>query len=737
MSDGTKQVFTGCRYCMALCGVEVTVDVATNRAVRVVPDKENPHTWQDFCTNARVAPEMVAHPHRIVAPMKRVGDRYVETSYEEAVADISARLGAIIDRYGPDAVGSYHGNPSAFSWGNSVLFAGLLDAIGTKNRFWVGSIDQNAAHVVAQKLFGSELVSLQLDIDDSDCMVFIGHNPAESSMNWYWSSPGGWRRALARRDAGAELIVVDPRRTETAAKATLHVAIKPGEDWAFLLGVLKVVFDEGWDRPATAVPVTGIDGVRALAAAADLADLSARCDVPVDVIADVARRFATARTGFIATATGVGQTRHGTIAEWLGMVLNAVTDRLDQPGGRRYERGIVDMAKLFSLMAPPGEHRTRLRGTPMVAGYHSLPELPDEITTPGPGQIRAVILNAGNPVVSGPQGGALDAAFAELDLLVAVDLVQRESHRHAHWLIPGTHWLERAETHPILVGFHDAPFAQFWPAAVDRPAGMAEEWEFFTDLALAMGRNLFGKPGVNRIVRATRTVSRRTGRPGIAFHPDWVARLVMAVGRRVSWKDVVARPHGLLYGQRRFGDLAKALRTPGKKIDLADGELLTAAHRLLAEPPGVAPAGFPFRLNNRRRNSGMNSWLNDLPSLTDRLPANRVEVHPDDATRLGIGDGDLLEVSSPVGRIELAALVTDAVRPGSVCVDHGFGSRVFDPTGDNPPAGVGANRNLLIDNQAVDPLSGTAAFNDRFVAVTPARSAQLQASVPTASQESD
>jgi formate dehydrogenase len=726
MSDGTKQVYTGCRYCMALCGVEVTVDIGTNRAVRIVPDKENPHTWQDFCTNARVAPEMVAHPHRIVAPMKRVGDRYVETTYQEAVADISARLGAIIDRHGPDAVGSYHGNPSAFSWGNSVLFAGLLDAIGTKNRFWVGSIDQNAAHVVAQKLFGSELVSLQLDIDDSDCMVFIGHNPAESSMNWYWSSPGGWRRALTRLAGGAELIVIDPRRTETAAKATLHVAIRPGGDWAFLLGVLKVVFDEGWDRPATAVPVTGVDGVRALAGAADLADLSSRCDVPVDLIADVARRFATARTGFIATATGVGQTRNGTIAEWLGMALNAVTDRLDKPGGRRYERGIVDMARLFSLMAPPGEHRTRLRGTPMVAGYHSLPELPDEITTPGPGQIRAVILNAGNPVVSGPQGGALDAAFAELDLLVAVDLVQRESHRHAHWLIPGTHWLERAEAHPILVGFHDAPFAQFWPAAVDRPAGMQEEWEFFTDLALAMGRNLFGKPGVNRVVRATRALSRRTGRPGIAFHPDWVARLVMAAGRRVSWNDVVARPHGLVYGQRRFGDLAKALHTPGKQINLADGELLAATHRLLAEPPVVAPAGFPFHLNNRRRNSGMNSWLNELPSLAGRHSTNRVEVHPDDAARLGVADGDLLAVSSPVGRIELAALVTDAVRPGSVCVEHGFGSRVFDPAGGGPPEGVGANRNLLVDNQAVDPLSGTAAFNDRFVAVTPAESRESE-----------
>ena len=724
MADATKQVYTGCRYCMALCGVEVTVDVATNRVLRVAPDKENPYSWQDFCANARTAPELVAHPRRITAPMKRVGDRYVAATYEEALSDIAARLRAIIDRHGPDAVGSYHGNPSAFSWGNSVVFAGLLDAIGTKNRFWVGSVDQNCAHVVAKKLFGSELVSLQIDVDGCDCMLFIGHNPAESSMNWYWSSPGGWRRALARRDAGADLIVVDPRRTGTAAEATLHVAVKPGQDWAFLLGVIKVIFERGWDRAASAVPVTGTEVLRALAGEADLADLSARCGVPAEVIADVARRFGTARTAFCVTATGVGQTRAGTVAEWLGMALNAVTDRIDKPGGRRFERGIVDMARLFSLMAPPGEHRTRLRGTPMVAGYHSLAEMADEITTPGPGQIKAVIINAGNPVVSGPQGAALDAALASLDLLVAVDLVQRESHRHAHWLIPGTHWLERAETNPILCGFQEQPFTQWWPAAVDRPDGMAEEWEFFTDLALALDRNLFGKPGVNRIVRGTRALARRTGRPGLAFHPDWAARLVMAAGRRVAWKEMLRHPHGLVYGPRRFGDLARSLRTPGRTVDIADPELLGEARRLLAEAPVGPPAGYPFHLNNRRRNTGMNSWLNDLPSQAERQPANRVEIHPDDAERIGVADGDLVAVSSPVASIELAAAVTDAVRPGSVCVDHGWGSRVFDPAGGEAPLELGANRNLLADNRSVDPLSGTAAFNDTFVAVVPVRSPQ-------------
>ena len=713
----TRVVHTACRYCPAVCGVDVTVDDATNRVVHIAPDKQNPHTWRDFCANARTAHEMVGHPHRLLTPMKRVGDRYVEATYEEAIADISDRLRRIIDRYGPDAVGSYHGNPSAFSLSNSVFFAGLLDAIGTKNRYWVGSIDQNNAHVVAQKLFGSPLVSLQVDVDDCDCVLLIGTNPAASTMGWLWSAPDGWKRTLARRDGGADLIVVDPRRTETAREATIHVAVRPGQDWALLLGLIKVIFEEGLDRPATALPVVGHESLRALAASVTLDDLAAHCDVAPDVIADVARRFAGARTALCATATGVGQTTTGTVGEWLGLVLNLITDRVDRPGGRRYEPGLIDMGKLFSAIAPPAEHRTRLRGTPMVVGYHALAELADEITTPGPGQIRALLIDAGNPVVSGPEGRVLDDALAKLDLLVAVDLVQRESHRHAHWLIPAAHWLERAELNPILCGVQDQPFVQYWRQAVPPPPGVRDEWEFFTDLALALDRNLFGKPGVNAVIRTTRALARRTGRPGLAFNPEWIARLMVAVGRRVRWKDAVAHEHGWVYRSREYGKLARSLRTPGRKVDMADAELLAEARRLLAQPPPAPRADYPFQLVNRRRNSGMNSWLNDLPSLAARRPTNHVELHADDAARLGIADGDLAAVTSPVGRIELPARVGTAMRPGTVCVDHGFGSRVFDPTTGESTLILGANRNELVPNRHVDPISGTAGLNDIWVAV--------------------
>jgi formate dehydrogenase len=609
----TRIVHTHCRICVAVCGIRVTVDEGTNRVLQIAPDKQNPYTWRDFCAKARTGRELVEHPRRLLHPMKRVGDRYVQVPYDEATAEIAGDLRAIIDRHGPDAVASYAGNPSLFSMSSSMFFGGLLDAIGTANRFWIGSVDQNSLHVVSEAMYGSPLLYLVPDVDDCRCFLMIGANPAESAMNWAESVPDGWRRVLRAQEQGADLIVVDPRRTPTAARADTHIAVRPGEDWAFLLGVLAVILGEDLHRPSSTVPVVGMTELRQLVGEARLQDLAARCDVPAEQIRDVARRFATASTAMCLTRTGVSQTAHGALGEWLGHVLNAVTDRLDRPGGRRYQPGYVDFLKLFPLFAPPSRHHTRLRNLPPIAGHHALAELPDEITTPGPGQIRALLVNGGNPVVSGPQGAALDAALAQLELLVAVDLLQRESHRHAHWLIPGFHWLERDELHVLLHSAQDLPYVQYGARAVDPPEGLKEEWEFFTDLALALDRPLFGKRGANTLVRSSRALARLVGRANLAFRPRWIERALVVYGRKVRWRDILAHPHGWIYGEKQYGHFARMLRTPDRAVHVSPPAFLAQTRILLGSGDATDPGS--LRLVNHRRHDSMNSWLNDLPSL--------------------------------------------------------------------------------------------------------------------------
>ncbi|BBZ29809.1 molybdopterin-binding oxidoreductase [Mycolicibacterium madagascariense] len=711
-------VHTFCRYCLASCGIEVTVE--DDRVTKIAPDKRNPHSWQDFCAKGRTANQLVEHPRRILAPMRRVGQGYVEATWEEAIDDIATRMNALIDADGPDAVGVYYGNPAGFSSSNIVFMNGWLDAIGTHSRYFVGSVDQNAMHVVSEAMYGSELMSPVSDVDRCDYFLLVGTNPAVSAWNWLETVPGGWRRALARQRDGATLVVVDPVLTESAKQADVHLPIRPGHDWALLLAMVKVVLDEGLEHAEDCRDLaTGVDDLRALVAEADLDDLARRCELPRAQIETIARDFARARGAMVVTRTGVSLHAAGTIAEWLGHVLNVVTGRMDRPGGRRFERGYVDALRLFDLAKRP-VHLSRLRRRGMIAGAHGLAELPDEITTPGPGQIRAMVINSGNPVVSGPDGAKLDAALADLDLLVAIDLVQRESHRHAHWLLPAVHWLERNDLPAFTSSMHDEPFVQYGVRAVAPPPGAREEWRIWIDLALAMGRPLFGARGVNAFVSATRRLARLARRPSLEFSPHWIDRLLIATsrkvnGRKLRWRDVVDNPHGLVLGPREFGHFRAALRTGDGRVHAAPPEFLARTRELLAANP-VAPEGYPFILGSRRHRHSMNSWLNELPGLHPAGKVNEALLNPADAAALGIDDGDRVRVFSPVGAVELDASVASGVRRGLVVVDHGWGSRIFDPRRGAEPQSYGVNRNLLAGDE-IDPLSQTSTLSSTYVGV--------------------
>jgi len=534
--------------------------------------------------------------------------------------------------------------------------------------------------------------------------------------------PGGWKRTLDRQRRGAKIVVVDPLRTETAETADLHLAVRPGQDWALLLSMVKVILDEGLEHVEDCRDLaTGVDDLRDVVAEADLDNLAARCDLSRSVIEQVARDFAAAPRAMIVTRTGVSLHVTGTIGEWLGHVLNVITGRMDRPGGRRFEPGYIDALKLSGMATPPA-HKSRLRGRDLVAGAHALAELPDEIMTPGPGQIRAMVINCGNPVVSGPHGARLDEALAQLDLLVAIDLVQRESHRHAHWLLPAAHWLERDDLMALTSNLHDQPYVQYGRRAVDPPRGVREEWRVFVDLAIAMRKPLFGAKGLNGFIRATRLLARTLRRPDLEFTPLWLNRVLVATsrkvnGRKVKWRELMTNPHGLVLGPREFGHFRAALRTDDKKVHAAPPEFLARARELLAEPAPHAPDGYPFLLANRRNRHSMNSWLNELPGLHPSGKRNEAVLNGEDAAELGIADGDAVRVFSAVGAIELAASLSDRPRRGVVIVDHGWGSRIFDPRGGGAAECYGANRNLLIDNRSVDPLSQTSPLSSSYVGV--------------------
>ncbi len=694
MSEPTE-VFTNCRICGARCGLAVTV--ADNRVVRIGPDKQNPSSWRDFCVKGRTAHQLVEHPRRITTPMRRVGDHYVATSYEEAWAEIGASLSSIISHDSPDAVGCYYGNPAGYDPGSLGALTQFMRALGTRSVYNWGSVDTNAKAVVCGEMFGVTMIPMIPDVDNCDCFLFIGTNPAESKLVWISSVPDGWRRVLTRVDEGADLIVVDPYRTQTAAAATQHLAVAPGQDWALLLGIVKVIIEQGLHDAEACAAEVGFDAIKELVARADLDDLARRAGLSVAVIESVAVRFATAGSAIALTRTGVSQTSRGTLALWLTEVLTVITGNWDIRGGRHFQRGAITPKLPAYDRNPP---LSRIAGRPAIEGCFSIAELPGEIRTPGPGQLRGLFIQSGNPVVAGPQGEQLDAALAELELLVAVDIVQRESHRHAHWLIPGTHWLERDEFAPFASMTTDVPFVQFTPHAVDPPDSILPETDFFHGLGVAMGLPGYQAGQAFSLMDACRAAFERAG--------------------HATWQELLDHPHGMVVGPREYGNARTMLRTPDQRINLAPSRFVDELRRQLATEPSAAPAGLALQLGNRRRLSSMNSFLNELPGPRKIVASNRAELHHDDAARLGIVDGDRVRVRSAVGSIELTAVVTDAPRPGVVVVEHGWGSRVFDPAGRAEPDVVGVNRNLLTAANEEDPLSLMSAFNETWVTVEPA-----------------
>jgi formate dehydrogenase len=708
-------IFTFCRICEARCGLEVTVE--RDQVVRIAPDKENPHSWRDYCAKGRTAAEVVRHERRILTPLRRVGDRYVEASWDDAIADIAGRLRKIFDTDGPDAIGTYWGNPMGWSETNHLMRDAFLDSIGTGQRYSSASVDQNNLVYVCNEMYGIGRLFLIPDVDGARCIMLVGTNPAVSAFNWSCSVPDGWRRVLAAQRTGADVIVVDPRRTETAAAANTHVVVRPGQDWAFLLGILTVILAEGWIDTDDATDADGLDLLMDLVGEVDLQRLATICDVPVTVIVDIAKRFAQAPTGFCFTATGVSHHTTGAVGEWLGQVINVVTGRLDRPGGRYMQRSFVDLARFNAKLKRPTHRPSRVRGLPPIKGTHALAELADEITTPGDGRIRAMIIQGGNPVVAGPDGQSLDAALAQLDLLVAVDLVQRESHRHAHWLLPAPHWLERDDLLLSFAASSDEPFVQYGARAVPPPPDVREEWELFVDLAIAMRRPLFGRRGVNTAIRATRLLARITRSPKLAFHPRWHTRLAVAHGRTLRWRDIVDRPHGWVWADREYGQLRADLALREHRIQLAPTPLLARVRELLAAPVPTAPDAYAFMLINKRAKNMMNSWLSEIPDL-HRHPGSDVEMNPVDAEHVGVDDGDLVHVASATGAVDVAVVVSEKVPPGVVAIGHGWGSRTFDPHGGNAPSVVGVDRNRLVSDLDIDPLSQIPALNSTFVSVT-------------------
>jgi formate dehydrogenase len=704
-----KTTKTFCRICVAFCGLDVETD--GSRITRVRPDKDNPFNWRDFCLKGGSSNNIRDHEKRLTTPMKRVGDHYVPVTYQQAIKEISGSLNKIRRQHGAQAIATYSGNPGMMNTTSAMFQAGFLAGLKNTNNYSAVSVDTSNLHLVSQEMYGCELALLIPDVDHAKCFLLIGTNPAVSTMGWLTNVPDGWGRLLAAQTNGADLIVVDPRRTATTNKANTHLLVQPGEDWALLLGLIKVIFANGWEHREDCEQATGIEQIKAIAAEVSLANLAERCGIAVNDIKNVAERFAKAETGFCLAHTGVAHNRNGTLGEWLSHVLNLVTGRIDRPGGRYYNPGIFKNTMEFLNKQPSRTASpSRIGGFRPIYNCYPMATMADEILTPGNDQIRALIIDGGNPVVSGPDGAKLDKALQTLDLLIAIDLFQRESHQHADWLIPGSHFLEREELTSMIGPLFELPYIQLGQAAIEPIAGVKPEWEFYRDLTLHMRLPFMGSWVMNGLIYVSRCLARLTKNKKLAFNPRWLWFLTIKSLSKIKWRDLVTKPSGFFYAKKSYGHFRPALQTDNGKIHAAPDMFVNALKTRIATPSCSNNPEYPFFLVNQRRKSMMNSWLVETVKRKD-VYGEYIEISAEDASAMAVANNELLQVESKTNALIAKVRISTEVPQGIVSMDHGWGSRLFDPQNNSQSESQGVNRNLLIASDKLDELTGMPNLN--------------------------
>src|SRR3954471_15976781 len=711
-----------CPFCEATCGLEV--EHSAGRVTKVRGDAQDVFSKGFLCPKGVSLMELHDDPDRLRTPMIRQEDgSFREASWQEALGLIAEKLPAALEAGGRDACAVYLGNPSAHSLAATLYGRVLLKAIGTKNIFSASTVDQYPKQMASALMFGTGLSIAIPDLDRTDFLVVLGANPIASNGS-LMTAPDVRGRLRAIRARGGKIVVVDPRRTRTAKEADEHLFIRPGTDAMLLFALVHVIFEEGLDTPID--HLAGLDEVRALARDFTPEAASVATGIDADAIRTLARELAAAPTAAVYGRIGTTTQSFGTTASWLVDVLNAITGNLDRPGGALFTRAAAGASNTrgeggSGRGAVFGRWTSRVRGLGEIFGELPVATLSDEIETPGDGQVRALITIAGNPVVSTPNAGRLDGALESLDFMVSVDIYVNETPRHADVILPAPSPVEKSQYDLAFYQLSIRNIANYSPALMDPPAGMLQEWETLLALtAIVTGQGADADTAAIDDFVATELGRLNGVEPdGSLRGPERLLDILLRAGPYdLTLADLKAAPHGIDLGPLE-SRLPEVLRTPSGKVELAPPAIVADVERLHAAMGQAVNGGMV--LIGRRDLCSNNSWLHTLPLLVNGPARCTAWLHPDDAARFGLADGEPVRVSSRAGTVEVPVEITEDVMPGVVSIPHGWGHTARGAQLRVAADHAGVNSNILADETLLDPVSGNAVLNGIPVELAPVR----------------
>ena len=683
------------------------VDLDGERIRSIRGDPDDPFSRGYICPKAAAIADIHTDPDRIRTPLIRQGTRWREASWDEALERAADGLVRLRRQHGRDAVAIYYGNPVAHSLGLITHALTFTRALRTRNVYSASSADQLPQMLVALRMFGHQAVIPVPDLDRTDFVLLLGANPVVSNGS-LMTAPGMKHRLRSIRERGGRVVVVDPRRTETAEAADEHVPIRPGTDALLLAAVLHVVFAERWvDAGRLEGRLKNLDALASLVHEISPERVAPRTGISAQTTRRLAAEFAQTRRAACYGRVGLCTQRHGTLASWLVQVLNLLTRHLDDVGGMMLTTPAVDVVSTLSKMGRRGTYgrwRSRVRHLPEFGGELPVATMADEIETPGAGRIRGLITIAGNPVLSSPNGRRLDRALASLEHVVSVDPYLNETTRHAHVLLPPAPPLARAHYDLALYAFAVRNVAKYAEPVVERDSSERHDWEIVADLSARMF--------VPRLLHAP---ARR------ALHvlrPERFLDLLLRMGPyRLSLAKLRQAPHGMDLGPLEPGRIARSIGTADGQIDVAPADFMREARERLLAGVTIDTNG-DLLLIGRRQLRSNNSWMHNSHRLVKGKPRCTLLIHPDDATTRDLTNGDVAHLQSKAGSLTVPVEVTDAILPGVVSLPHGWG---HDRDGARLTVAQdvpGTSVNDVTSELDVDTLSGTAAFNGVAVRVS-------------------
>ncbi|MDI9246560.1 molybdopterin-dependent oxidoreductase [Marinobacter sp. CHS3-4] len=750
MDNGTH--YRTCHLCEAMCGVAIEVQDGQVQSIKGDPD--DPLSQGYICPKAVALQDLHEDPDRLRKPVRRTADGWEEMEWDEAFDLVADRLHRVRKEHGRNSIGAYFGNPNVHNHGALMTGLPFLQALGTKNRFSATSNDQLPHMLACLEMFGHQVLFPIPDIDRTELFICIGANPMASNGS-LMTVPDFRGRIKKLKSRGGRMIVIDPRRTETAKLADDFHFVRPGTDALLMMAMVHTLFEEQlvdlghaekWTRDVDLIRLASL-GFRPEA-------VSGHTGLSADTIRDLARQLANTRKAALYTRMGTSTQAFGGIATWLAYVLNILTGKLDSTGGVMFTQPAIDMVALGALAGQKGHfgrRYSRVKKLPEFGGEFPSSTMADEILTPGEGQIRAFVTVAGNPVLSSPNGGRLDEAFSSLDFMVSVDYFLNETTRHADVILPPTAGLERSHYDLIFSMFAVRNTAKYSPALFEAGEDSRHDWQILLELAHRLEKHRAGGRLSLRSEAGWRAFKQigpdpildlmlRSGPYGTDIGParglvqpaiDLVldilperhpvrglARLSplnrhwQDLPKGLSIRSLTQLPNGVDLGPLR-PCMPERLFTPDHKVNLAPRRYLADLDRL-HEFLNQAVSD-DLLLIGRRHVRSNNSWMHNSQRLVKGKDRCTVMISPKDAARSGLQAGDSAEISTDTGKIVLPVEITEDIMPGVVSVPHGWGHDREGIAQSVASAHAGASINDVISDDQVDPLVGTSVLNGQTV----------------------